>query len=59
MLTFLQEESRPGGLVEKAMQCTQYPGDILLVPALWGHATLNLTQCIGVAYEFAIDGFPL
>lgn len=29
--------------------------DVLLVPNLWGHATVNLEPCIGYATEFAFD----
>lgn len=42
---------------EAAAQCTQRSGDILFVPSLWSHATLNLRQTIGVAHEFSLEPF--
>ena len=39
------------------MTCTQQPGDIMFVPSLWGHGTINLKQSIGVAHEFTIEPF--
>ena len=41
------------------IQFTQHAGDIVYIPALWGHGTLNLKQSIGVAYEFSVEEFPL
>lgn len=38
-------------------QCTQFSGDILYVPSLWSHATLNIKQTIGVAHEFSFESF--
>jgi oxalate decarboxylase/phosphoglucose isomerase-like protein (cupin superfamily) len=29
----------------------QEVGDMIYVPALWGHTTLNERQSVGVAYE--------
>ena len=34
-----------------SIQCTQQAGDIIFVPRNWGHATLNIQQSIGLAYE--------
>ena len=31
----------------------QYAGDVVYVPARWGHAVLNLADCVGIAIEFA------
>lgn len=42
---------------DSAWQCTQRSGDILFVPSLWSHATLNLRQTIGVAHEFSLEPF--
>jgi hypothetical protein len=39
-----------------ALQVTQRAGDVLYVPSLWGHATLNLRQSVGVAHEFTLEG---
>lgn len=41
----------------RGMQCTQRAGDIMFVPSLWGHATLNMKQSIGVAHEFSVETF--
>jgi len=30
----------------------QRAGDVVVVPALWGHVTLNLADTVGVAFEF-------
>lgn len=40
-----------------AMHCTQHAGDMIYVPTLWGHATINVKQSIGVAHEFSIESF--
>ena len=40
-----------------ALRVTQRAGDVLYVPALWGHATLNTQQSIGVAHEFSVESF--
>jgi oxalate decarboxylase/phosphoglucose isomerase-like protein (cupin superfamily) len=39
------------------LQCTQYSGDVMFVPSLWGHATLNVRQSVGVAHEFSVEPF--
>lgn len=39
------------------IRVTQRAGDVLYVPALWGHATLNTAQSIGVAHEFSVESF--
>jgi hypothetical protein len=38
-----------------ALTCDQQAGDVLLVPSLWGHATINLAPSIGFATEIAFD----
>ena len=38
-----------------AMLCTQKAGDLIFVPTLWGHGTLNTMQSIGVAHEFSVE----
>ena len=40
----------PAGLV-----CEQLPGEVLLVPHAWGHATVNLAPSIGWASEVNFD----
>ena len=34
------------------LSCVQESGDIAFVPAMWGHAVLNLDTVLAVAYEF-------
>jgi hypothetical protein len=43
--------------VKEGTTCTQYGGDLMFVPALWGHGTLNMKQSIGVAHEFSVESF--
>lgn len=38
--------------VDTVWECVQYPGDLLLLPDMWGHAALNLKESIGVSMEF-------
>ena len=35
--------------------CDVLPGDVVLVPPLWGHATLNSELSIGFATEVSVD----
>ena len=42
---------------EEPLECTQEAGDVLFVPTLWAHGTLNLKQSIGVAYEISVEPF--
>ena len=37
---------------EHLLECTQHADDLIMVPDSWGHVTLNVEACIGVAYEF-------
>lgn len=39
------------------LECTQYSGDVIYVPSLWGHSTLNIQQSIGVAHEFSVESY--
>lgn len=34
------------------LTCVQDAGDLLVLPDLWGHATLNLEPSVGLAREF-------
>lgn len=43
-----QQEPKP----MTAMECIQYPGDLVFVPDMWGHAVLNLRESVGLAAEF-------
>jgi len=38
-------------------ECTQEPGDVLIVPELWGHAVLNVRDSVAVATEVAGSNF--
>ena len=44
-------EDRAGAV----LWCEQRPGDVLVVPAAWGHATLNTQPSIGWASEVDHD----
>lgn len=35
-----------------ALECVQYPGDVLFVPDMWGQASVNIRESIGLASEF-------
>ncbi|KAJ1405088.1 hypothetical protein B484DRAFT_483427 [Ochromonadaceae sp. CCMP2298] len=56
-LAFFPAEANATGGTGNALRCTQQAGDVLYVPALWGHATLNSLQSIGVAHEFSVEPF--
>ena len=40
------------GHTEGALECMQYPGDLLFVPDMWGQASVSLRESIGLASEF-------
>ncbi len=44
-----EEQQGRGGL-----ECTQEAGDIMYVPASWGHAVLNVRDSVGVTVEFDV-----
>ena len=48
----LDAAARTGGAPP---ECEQRAGDVLLVPPLWGHATLNLAPSLGFATELQFD----
>lgn len=54
-IEFAKNHSSPA--LNEAWQCTQRSGDVMFVPTLWSHATLNVKQSIGVAHEFSIEPF--
>lgn len=37
-----------------ALECTQYAGELLFVPASWWHGVLNLCDTVGVAVEVGV-----
>lgn len=37
----------------RPLECRQGPGDVMYVPALWGHGVINLTPTAGFAQEFS------
>ena len=43
------------GPVDKALVCDQRPGEVMVLPETWGHATVNLQRSIGWASEFHFD----
>ena len=38
----------------RALECEQSAGDVLFLPRLWGHATINVGEVVGVATPFAL-----
>jgi len=58
-LMYFQKESNVNVSSLRPLYCTQRAGDILYVPALWGHGTLNTLQSIGVAHEFTVESFGM
>jgi hypothetical protein len=44
-------EDLPRVAPRAALRCIQHAGDVLFVPPMWGHATLNLDESIGFAAE--------
>jgi len=53
-LEFVRNDSASQGA---SWQCTQRSGDVVYVPTLWSHATLNVRQSVGVAHEFSIEPY--
>jgi len=43
----------------EVIECMQRPGDVLIVPELWGHAVLNTQDAIAVASEVAGSNYRL
>lgn len=50
----MQVLSRGNGYTEAdgLMRCVQRAGDLIVVPANWGHMTYNFAESIGIAKEF-------
>ena len=40
----------------RELQCLQHAGDVVFVPAEWGHSTLNIEASVGVAFELRVRG---
>jgi len=38
----------------KILQCVQNAGDVVYIPNMWSHLTLNLQESIGIAVEFKV-----
>eukprot|EP00936_MAST-01D_sp_MAST-1D-sp1_P001076 g1076.t1 len=53
-----QTPRHPPAALRHELLCVQQAGDILYVPYHWGHATVSLTEGVGVAAEFASDLIP-
>eukprot|EP00041_Stephanoeca_diplocostata_P032426 m.1038084 g.1038084 ORF g.1038084 m.1038084 type:complete len:115 (+) comp24148_c0_seq1:2686-3030(+) len=32
--------------------CVQHPGELVYVPRLWAHSTVNLAEAVGIAVEY-------
>ena len=50
LLSALPEEERP-------MMCVQQAGDLVYLPALWWHATVNLNGAVGVGAQNDVDDY--
>ena len=55
---FSQTQPKANGEEEDAITCTQFSGDIVLMPSQFAHATLNTKPTMGMAFEFNYDGTP-
>ena len=47
-----REKEREGEGEEGYLECVQHPGDILIVPDMWGQASINLRETVGITSEF-------
>jgi hypothetical protein len=47
----LEEDEGSSGAVDPVAQCTQYAGDVLMLPRAWGHGVLNVVGGIGLGLE--------
>ena len=54
-LDWLQRRVHPLEREGELLECVQRDGDVIFVPASWGHATLNVEASIGVAFELRFD----
>ncbi len=54
---FAKAQGLPSGGKGSPLRVTQRGGDVLYVPTMWAHGTLNTQQCIGVAHEFSVEAF--
>ena len=52
-----KEREDDGASAWEPLECVQEAGDLMFVPTLWAHGTLNLKQSIGVAYELSVESF--
>ena len=43
----------PSGGMGDGLQCEQYAGDVMLVPAMWAHAVANVCDSVAVATELS------
>ena len=49
---WVSSEEGGAGRLPETLECTQYPGDMLFVPDMWGQASVHLRESIGLASEF-------
>lgn len=38
-------------VILQPIECVQHAGEVVYVPSMWSHATINLDECIGLAVE--------
>ena len=51
---FVREEIRSLPNTSRVLQCVQEAGDVIYVPNMWAHLTINLQESIGLAVEFKV-----
>ena len=51
---WLRENPEPALAGSPALECEQRTGDVLFVPHLWGHGTVNIGESVGAAFPFAL-----
>ena len=56
--TISTEEQQGESMSGTRLRCIQEAGDLVVIPALWGHMTYNLKASIGLAKEFHINAVP-
>lgn len=44
--------SQQDGHTRDALECMQYPGDLLFLPDMWGQASVSIRESIGLVSEF-------
>merc|ERR1712086_693780 len=52
VLAWLRDDYEDWSATNGGLECVQEAGDILFLPADWGHQTLNIETGIGLAHEY-------